>query len=74
MKRKKRKDLRKDCKGEWKRGHAYSLSDVFHKDGKPYMISRNAVIKFFGIGWCDMKTVEKSVKEGNVVHKVHGQS
>ena len=50
QKRKKRKDPRKKFKGERKRGRVYSLSAVFDKDGTPYLICRNAFMKFFGIG------------------------
>ena len=69
--RKKRKNNKKKFKGERKRGRVYTLSAVYHEDGTAYKVCRNAFMKFFGIGRCAFKNIEKSVKEGNIVPTLH---
>ena len=53
----------------------YHISGVTCSDGcTPYSVYRNGFIKFFGIGYSKMTTIEKSVKDGGLTPTPHGLS
>ena len=66
----------RNFKGERKlRIRPYHLSGVTYSNGcSPYSLCRNGFMKFFGLGYYKMASIEKTVMDGGLIPTLHGLS